>query len=129
MAELETRDLYDATAGLFPRDGGPYLDELEREEAEKRRARREGREPDLENPGPATGTQLVTYDRLSEGHASYPSQREVLDDPQRRNEQKPRVVQTVIADTPENRAALEEQAEKDRKTASQAQTKPQETKK
>lgn len=59
-------DLYDANKGKTPRTGGPYLDEIEAEEAEKRRAKVEGREPDLENPGPYVGTRLVPKSQLTE---------------------------------------------------------------
>lgn len=61
-----TVDLYDANKGKTPRTGGPYLDEIEREEAEKRRAKMENREPDLENPPAATGTVLVPKSQLVE---------------------------------------------------------------
>lgn len=60
--------LYGVHQGLTGRDGGPYLDQIERIEAEKRRAVVEGREPaDLTNPDalPATaGTPLVTVKEL-----------------------------------------------------------------
>ena len=59
-------NLYDANQGKLPRDGGPYLDEIEREQAEILRAKREGREPDLDNPPPSTGTVLVTKSQLTE---------------------------------------------------------------
>lgn len=63
-------ELYNAQEGLVTRSGGPYLDDLEREAAELRRARIEGREPDLKNPGPHVGTLLVTKDQLVERDAS-----------------------------------------------------------
>lgn len=56
----ETRDYYLAQDGVTGRDGGPYLDQVEREVAEVHRARAEDREPDLENPGPTAGTVLTT---------------------------------------------------------------------
>ena len=60
--------LYNIHQGLTGRDGGPYLDQIERIEAEKRRAVVEGREPaDLTKPDelPATaGTPLVTGAQL-----------------------------------------------------------------
>lgn len=59
-------DLYDSNKGKVARTGGPYQDELVAEEAEKRRAKLEGREPDYENPGPTAATQLVTKQHLVE---------------------------------------------------------------
>lgn len=56
--------LYDANQGRTPRTGGPYVDEIERRQAEILRAQVEGREPDLDNPPPTVGTQLVTQDKL-----------------------------------------------------------------
>src|SRR6266542_2208619 len=58
--------LYDANHGKTKRTGGPYRDDVEREQAEIQRAKLEGREPDLENPGPSTGTQLVPASQLVE---------------------------------------------------------------
>lgn len=58
MAE-EKRKLYNPHS-IVKRDGGPYLDEVERENAEIIRAAKEGRKPDLENPGPTAGTPLLT---------------------------------------------------------------------
>ena len=59
-------NLYDANKGKTPRTGGPYLDEVQAEEAERRRARVENREPDLDNPPPYVGTRLVTASELTE---------------------------------------------------------------
>lgn len=56
--------LYNANDGLTGRGGGPYLDELEAEQAEVRRAKVEGREPDLDNPPATAGIQLNTADRM-----------------------------------------------------------------
>jgi hypothetical protein len=50
--------LYNANDGVTGRDGGPYLDIVEAEEAEKRRAKAEGREPDLDHPPATAGIQL-----------------------------------------------------------------------
>lgn len=52
--------LYNPNDGLYGRGGGPYLDEEQAREAEIRRARVEGREPDLDNPGAYAGIQLQT---------------------------------------------------------------------
>jgi hypothetical protein len=70
VVEEDTLDLYDANKGLLKRDGGPYLDEVERERDEKIRAAREGREPDLDNPPPSVGTVLVPKHYLKETDAS-----------------------------------------------------------
>lgn len=56
----EDRALYNANDGLTGRDGGPYLDQQEDITAEIRRAKIEGREPDLDNPPASAGTVLVT---------------------------------------------------------------------
>jgi hypothetical protein len=61
-----TVKLYDANKGKTPRTGGPYLDEVQAEEAERRRAKAEGREPDLDNVPPYVGTQLVTAAQLTD---------------------------------------------------------------
>lgn len=58
--------LYDAAKGKSPRTGGPYLDEIAAEEAEVRRAKVEGREPDLDNPPATVGTVLVPKHQLRE---------------------------------------------------------------
>lgn len=58
--------LYDANRGKVPRTGGPYRDELEREEAEKQRAKLEDREPDLDNPPATAATHLVPESQLRE---------------------------------------------------------------
>lgn len=62
----ETTKLYNLHDGLTGRDGGPYLDQVEREAAEVRRAKVEGREPDLEHPGTTAGDPLVTARQLVE---------------------------------------------------------------
>ena len=59
-------ELYDAAKGRSPRTGGPYLDEIAAEEAEIRRAKIEGREPDLANPPATVGTVLVPKHHLRE---------------------------------------------------------------
>lgn len=61
--------LYNAQHGKTPRTGGPYLDDVEREQAEIRRAKVEGREPDLDNPPPTAGTVLVPKSMLVERDA------------------------------------------------------------
>lgn len=71
-----SRDLFNVNDGLTGRDGGPYLDEVEQREGEKKRAAVEKRQPDLENPGPVAGTVLVTGQRLLQQDvvANIPSQ-------------------------------------------------------
>lgn len=59
-------DLYVANAGKGERTGGPYLDDVERHNAETWRAQREGREPDYENPPATAGTVLVPKSQLLE---------------------------------------------------------------
>lgn len=44
--------------------GYPFLDQVEREKAEIARAKVEGRKPDLENPGPSTGSPLRSLEQL-----------------------------------------------------------------
>lgn len=63
MAE-GTKNLYNPHQGLTGRDGGPYLDEEEARLAEIRRAKVEGREPDLDNPPATAGIPLVTAGQL-----------------------------------------------------------------
>ena len=62
--------LYDVNKGVNGRDGGPYLDEIEAQEAERRRAFIENREPDLDNPGPYQGSVLVDAETLIQNHNS-----------------------------------------------------------
>jgi hypothetical protein len=64
--ETKTVDLYDANKGKVARTGGPYLDEIEAEKAEERRAKLEDREPDLENPPATVSTRLVPKSQLVE---------------------------------------------------------------
>ena len=65
-SDTRTIDLYDANEGKVKRTGGPYRDLMEREEAEKRRAVIEDREPDLDNPPATAATQLIPKDYLRE---------------------------------------------------------------
>lgn len=69
--KTETVELYDANKGKLERDGGPYLDEVEKIKAEEIRAKREGREPDYDNPPAVAGTRLVPKSYLTETDASY----------------------------------------------------------
>jgi hypothetical protein len=66
MAEQETKtvELYNPHDSLTGRDGGPYLDQVEAVEAERRRALVEDREPDLDNPPATAGIPLVTGGQL-----------------------------------------------------------------
>jgi len=59
-----TQQLFNPNDSITGRDGGPYLDEEEAREAEIRRARVEGREPDLEKPPVTAGIPLVTSSEL-----------------------------------------------------------------
>lgn len=67
------RGFFSAQDGQKGRDGGPYLDVVEREAAELRRADFEDREPDLDNPGPTVGTQLVVAAQVDNNIYSNPS--------------------------------------------------------
>lgn len=71
-------NLYNPHDGLTGRDGGPYLDEVERRNAETIRAAKEGREPDYDNAAATAGTPLVTGPVLAQiaNPASNPSQQQ-----------------------------------------------------
>lgn len=56
--------VYNPNDGLVGRDGGPYLDEVQAEQDEIRRAKAEGRKPDLKNPGANAGIQLSTAGQM-----------------------------------------------------------------
>jgi hypothetical protein len=62
MVDSQTKDVdfYAVHDGLYGRDGGPYLDLVERTNAERQRAAREGRKPDYDNLPATAGTPLVT---------------------------------------------------------------------
>lgn len=64
MADKGDINLYNVNDGITGRDGGPYLDHVEAEQAEIVRARREGRQPNLKDPGPYVGQQLVSEAQL-----------------------------------------------------------------
>lgn len=53
-------DLFNPHDGLTGRDGGPYLDEVERRNAETIRAAKEDRKPDYDKAPATAGTPLVT---------------------------------------------------------------------
>lgn len=69
---------YNAQDGQKGRDGGPYLDHIERQQAEIRRAYQEDREPDdLDGPlPPSVGTLLVTAALLQDNPYSNPSMKD-----------------------------------------------------
>lgn len=56
--------LFNPNEGLHGRQGGPFLDNVQRRQAEETRAIREGREPDYENMQPYVGDQLRTEEQL-----------------------------------------------------------------
>jgi len=62
--------MYNPNAGLVPRVGGPYLDNLENERAEVQRAVFENREPDFTNMAGSAGVTLVTAGQLANMHTS-----------------------------------------------------------
>lgn len=81
--ETRTVNLYNPHDNLTGRDGGPYLDQVEAIEAEKRRAIVEDREPDLEHPPATAGIPLVTGPQLvaMSTSANIPSQERAAVDP------------------------------------------------
>jgi hypothetical protein len=76
VADTRTAKLYNPHDGLTGRDGGPYLDIVERERAETARAKVEDREPDYDNAPAVAGTPLVTGQQLAfmANPSSIPSQ-------------------------------------------------------
>ena len=58
MTDTQTVAYFNANDSVTGRDGGPYLDVLQAQEDEKRRAHVEKREPNLDNPPPNAGIQL-----------------------------------------------------------------------
>lgn len=60
VRELGPVKVYNPNTGLGKRVGGPFLDELELEEAERRRAIMEGRQPDYTNMAGSVGVPLYT---------------------------------------------------------------------
>jgi hypothetical protein len=73
MAETEGKTFFNMHDGIRGRDGGPYLDMEEAVQAEIRRARAEGREPDLENPPPTVGQPYVLAHEVTDNIPSNPS--------------------------------------------------------
>jgi len=69
----ETSKYYVAQDGVSGRDGGPYLDQIEREQGEVLRARAEGRDVDFEKASAVAGTVLVTGGQLTDNVNSNPS--------------------------------------------------------
>lgn len=59
-------DLYNANDGKVARTGGPYLDQVQQEQAEIIRAKMEDREPDLDDPPATAGVVLVPASQLVE---------------------------------------------------------------
>lgn len=64
--------LYNPNDGLYGRgsNAGGYLDQKQAEEAEILRAKIEGREPDLDNPGAYAGIQLQTAAQMIANRAT-----------------------------------------------------------
>lgn len=73
---MTEKNLYNIHDGVAGRDGGPYLDQVEAREAERRRAAVEGREPDYDHLPATAGQPLVTADQLLrlQGTSNIPSQ-------------------------------------------------------
>lgn len=75
------KPLYNPNDGITGRDGGPYLDEVETVEAEKRRAVVEGRKPNLEKPPASAGIQLSTASQMLHAvEVNRPSKQHTFDD-------------------------------------------------
>lgn len=72
----KTVPLFNPNDGVTGRDGGPYLDQVQAVEAEKVRAKIEGRSPDLDNPPAHAGIPLNTAGQqaFTVGVNSNPSQ-------------------------------------------------------
>lgn len=70
IPETKKVALYNANDGVVGRDGGPYLDVVEMENAERVRARKEDREPDYDPASMAStaGINLVPANRLVVHH-------------------------------------------------------------
>jgi hypothetical protein len=60
----DTQNLYNVNDGVYGRDGGPYLDQVEGRQQEERRAALEGREPDYDAHSVSPYVPLVTGDQL-----------------------------------------------------------------
>ena len=93
--------VYNPNDGLVGRDGGPYLDEVQAEQDEIRRAKAEGRKPDLEHPGANAGIQLSTAGQMLatltvQGHPSREKARTLAVDEIYRNTQEK--VSSPVAD-------------------------------
>ena len=56
--------LFNPNEGLFGRQGGPFLDDVNRKRQEDIRAYKEGREPNYENMQPGVGDSLRTEEQL-----------------------------------------------------------------
>lgn len=76
MPDSKEFKLYNPHDGLTGRDGGPYLDIVERERAEVARAKVEDREPNFDEAPAIAGTPLVTGAQLAfmANPSSVPSQ-------------------------------------------------------
>lgn len=80
VQELGKEYLYNPNAGLSPRVGGPYLDNLEMEEAEKRRAVFENREPNYDNMAGSAGVTLQTAGQLAAAFNGGPALAQMIED-------------------------------------------------
>ena len=67
----EPQNLYNINDGLYGRGGGPYLDQELAKAAEIKRAKIEGREPDLDNPPVGGESRLVSAEFLVEADRNY----------------------------------------------------------
>lgn len=78
MAETETHKVkfYNVNDGLTGRDGGPYMDQVDAEQAEIVRAKIEGRSPNLKNPPAIAGQVLVTEAQLLASGGNIPASKQ-----------------------------------------------------
>ena len=94
IAELPPRPVYNPNAGLRPRVGGPYLDNLELEESERRRAIVEGRKPDYKNMAGTAGVPLMTAGQVANLHGGDPALADFIDD----NKDNPKLGPTPVGE-------------------------------
>jgi hypothetical protein len=77
----EKEAVYNPNTGLGVRVGGPYLDDIELREAEKRRAAIEHREPDYENMAGCAGVPLYTAGQMANAFGGgHPAVAQMIED-------------------------------------------------
>lgn len=73
IEELGPVKVYNPNAGLTPRVGGPYLDQLELERAEVQRAVFENRKPNFKDMAGTAGVPLMTAGQVANLHGGSPA--------------------------------------------------------